>query len=313
MDLNLLRVLNVLLQENSVTVAAERLGTSAPAVSRTLAKLRRLSGDPLLVRAGQRLVPTQRALEIRDTLSALLRQADQLLAPGAEFDPRGLRRTFAVQASELFVTGLAVPLLAGLRRDAPDTTVVFRPESLEDTAALRRGEVDLEVGVLSHLDPETLHRPLLEMPVIGVAREGNPIFDEPIDAARYAAFGHIGISRRGRQHGPIDEALAERGLHRRVAVVVPSHTSAMLLARSTDLIALTAADWLTASSAGLGLRTFDIPLDLPPVAVGMAWHPRSDHDPAHRWFRHYVSSIFDSAGTKQTKPLRAGNCLPSTT
>jgi DNA-binding transcriptional LysR family regulator len=291
-DLNLLRVLDALLQESSVTLAAERLGTSAPAVSRSLARLRRLTGDPLLVRAGQGLVPTQRAVEIRDTLSALLRQADQLLRPGVEFDPAGLRRTFTIQASELFVTGLAVPLLESLKRDAPGTNVVFLPEAMEGTDALRRGEVDVELGVLQHNAPEVRNEPVLQTHMLGVARADHPIFEAPIDAARFAACDHVGISRRGKQRGPIDDALAKRGLHRRVAVVVPSHTSAMLLVRSTDLIALTAADWLAAATADLGLRTFAIPLDLPPVDVGIAWHPRNDNDPAHRWFRRRLASTF---------------------
>jgi DNA-binding transcriptional LysR family regulator len=133
------------------------------------------------------------------------------------------------------------------------------------------------------------------MTVLGVARTTNPLFDATIDAARYAAADHIGISRSGKQRGPIDAALAESGLRRRVAVVVPSHTSAMLLARSTDLVALTAADWVTTISADLGLRTFPIPLVLPPIDVGIAWHPRNDHDPAHLWFRQHLSSTFTAS------------------
>ena len=289
MDLNLLRVLDVLLQENSVTTAAERLGTSAPAVSRSLARLRRLTGDPLLVRAGQGLVPTPRAAEIRESLGSVLGQADELLRPGVQFDPAGLRRTFTVQASDLFVTGLAVPLLDSLARQAPGTNVVFAPEALEGTSALRHGDVDVELGVLGHLDPETRHQPLFQTRLVGVARAANPLFDAPIDIDRFAAADHIGISRRGRQRGPIDEALAAVGLRRRVAVVVPSHTSAMLVARSTDFIALTTADW-PSTTTDLELRTFDIPLVLPPVDVGIAWHPRNHDDPAHRWFRRHLTS-----------------------
>jgi DNA-binding transcriptional LysR family regulator len=291
MDLNLLRVLDVLLQENSVTTAAERLGTSAPAVSRSLARLRRLTGDPLLVRAGQGLVPTPRATEIGESLRSVLAQADDLLRPGVQFDPSALRRTFSVQASELFLTGLAVPLLGRLRRDAPGTNVVFAPEALEGTSALRHGDVDVELGVLGHLDPETRHQPLVRTRLVGVAREGNPLFEAPIDVGRFAAADHIGISRRGRQRGPIDEALAALGLRRRVAVVVPTHTSAMLVARSTDLIALTTADWSATTTADLGLRTFPIPVDLPQIDIGIAWHPRNHDDPAHRWFRRHLSSI----------------------
>lgn len=229
-------------------------------------------------------------------------QADELLRPGNEFDPAGLRRTFSVQASELFVTVLAVPLLEGLRRDAPGTDVVFAPEALEGTSALRHGDIDVELGVLGHLDPETRHQPLIQTRLVGVARAANPLFEAPIDVGRFAAADHIGISRRGRQRGPIDEALAVVGLRRRVALVVPSHTSAMLVARSTDLIALTTAEWLTAATADLKLRTFPIPLDLPQVDIGMAWHPRNHDDPAHRWFRrHLRSTLIASQPTARTE------------
>ncbi|WP_438489876.1 LysR family transcriptional regulator [Streptomyces sp. S186] len=285
MDLNLLRVLDALLQENSVTRAAERLGTSPAAVSRTLARLRRAVGDPLLVRAGQQMVPTPRAVELRDEVGALLRHCDNVLRPGAGFDPVHLQRTFTVQATDLLLAGLAGPLTERIHAEAPHVDVVFLPEAMEGGPALRQGWVDIELGVLGHLDPETRARPLTRMRLVGVAREGHPLFRKRIDARRFAAVDHIGISRHGKRLGPIDNALAERGLRRRVAVVVPSHTSAMILARDTDLVALTLADWLPDTIAALGLRTFPIPLALEPLDLGMAWHPRNSSDPGHRWFR----------------------------
>ncbi|GAA2894589.1 LysR family transcriptional regulator [Streptomyces mexicanus] len=290
MDLNLLRVLDALLQENSVTRAAERLGTSPAAVSRSLARLRRAVGDPLLVRAGQGLVPTPRALELRDEVGALLRGCDNVLRPGAGFDPVHLRRTFTVQAAELLVVGLAGTLTERIRTEAPHVDVVFLPEAVEGGPALRQGWVDVELGVLGHLDPEIRTRRLTRVPLVGVARSGHPLFDGRIDARRFAAADHIGISRQGRRLGPIDRALDRQGLRRRIAVVVPSHTSAMLLARDTDLVALTVADWLPDTVRALGLRTFPIPLDLEPLDIGMAWHPRNSSDPGHRWFRDHLAA-----------------------
>jgi DNA-binding transcriptional LysR family regulator len=290
MDLNLLRVLDALLQENSVTRAAERLGTSPAAVSRSLARLRRAVGDPLLVRAGQGLVPTPRALELRDEVGALLRGCDNVLRPGAGFDPVHLRRTFTVQAAELLVVGLAGTLTERIRTEAPHVDVVFLPEAVEGGPALRQGWVDVELGVLGHLDPEIRTRRLTRVPLVGVARSGHPLFDGRIDARRFAAADHIGISRQGRRLGPIDRALDRQGLRRRIAVVVPSHTSAMLLARDTDLVALTVADWLPDTVRALGLRTFPVPLDLEPLDIGMAWHPRNSSDPGHRWFRDHLAA-----------------------
>ncbi|ARF81336.1 LysR family transcriptional regulator [Kitasatospora aureofaciens] len=290
MDLNLLRALDALLQENSVTRAAERLGTSPAAVSRTLARLRRAVGDPLLVRAGQGLVPTPRALELREEVAELLRGCDNLLRPGAGFDPAHLERTFTVQAGDAVLVRVAGPLTERIRAEAPGVDVVFLPEAMEGGPALRQGVVDVEVGVLGQLDPEVRTRPLVTVTVVGVARSGHPLFEGRITARRFAAADHIGVSRRGRRHGPIDTALADRGLRRRVAVVVPSHTGAMLLARDSDLVTLGPSDWLPRTFEALGLRTFPIPLELPPLELGMAWHPRNSADPGQRWFRTHLAA-----------------------
>lgn len=290
MDLNLLRALDALLQENSVTRAAELLGTSPAAASRMLARLRRAVGDPLLVRAGQRMVPTPRALELRDEVSALLRGCDNLLRPGAGFAAAHLQRSFTVQASELLLVGLAGILTERIHRQAPQVDVVFLPEAVEGGPALRQGSVDVELGVLGHLDPEIRTRGLTRATLVGIARSGHPLFDGAIDARRFAAADHIGISRLGKRLGPIDSALAELGLRRRIAAVVPSHTSAMMLARDTDLVALTLSGWLPDTTAALGLRTFTIPLELAPLDLGMAWHPRNSNDPGHRWFRDHLAA-----------------------
>lgn len=301
MDLNLLRALDALLQENSVTRAAERLGTSPAAVSRMLARLRRAVEDPLLVRAGQGLVPTPRALELREEVGALLRGCDSVLRPGAGFDPVHLDRTFTVQAGELMLARTAGSLVERVRARAPRVDVVFLPEALEDGPALRQGLVDVELGVLGHVDPEVRTRQLLRVPLVGLARADHPLFDgRRITARRFAAADHIGVSRRGKRLGPIDTALTGLGLRRRVAAVVPSHTGAMLLARYSDLITLVPADWLPDTVAALGLRTFPIPLELAPLDLGMAWHPRNSADPGHRWFREHVAAAVLGADPPDT-------------
>nr|WP_308213725.1 LysR substrate-binding domain-containing protein [Streptantibioticus rubrisoli] len=195
-----------------------------------------------------------------------------------------------MQSTDLLPAGLAGPLTDRIRAEAPHVDVVFLPEALEGGPALRQGSVDVELGVLGQLDPEIRTQPLVQRVLVGVARSGHPLFEKRIDVRRFAAADHIGISRHGRRLGPIDQALVKRGLQRRIAVVVPSHTSAMILARDTDLVALTLADWLPETTAALGLRTFPIPLDLAPLDLGMAWHPRNSADPGHRWFRDHVAA-----------------------
>jgi DNA-binding transcriptional LysR family regulator len=299
-DLNLLVALDALLQDGSVTKAAERLGTSPAAASRKLSALRRIVGDPLLVRSGQEMVPTPRALELRAEVRALLERSEAMLAPHGRLNVTNLRRTFSMQASELLLADVAARLSGRIRAEAPEVGVVFLSESLENTHALRRGLVDVELGVLGHLDPETRSEQLVTVPLLGAARQDHPLFDEPIDARRFAEADHIGISRSGKRHGPIDDALAKQGLRREVSVVVPSHTSAMLLARTTDLVCLTidsSGGDLPGAIGALGLRTFPVPLDLPPIAIGMAWHPTNDIDSAQRWFRGHIRSTLTSAAS----------------
>ncbi|MDP9869398.1 MULTISPECIES: LysR family transcriptional regulator [Streptosporangium] len=299
MDLNLLTALDALLHEVSVTRAAERLGTSPAAASRKLATLRRVLGDPLLVRAGQRLVPTPRALELREEVRTLLQRSEALLAPAPALDLAQLRRTFTIQTSDLLLTGLGAPLMERINAQAPQADVVFAPEALEGGPALRQGEVDIELGVLGDLDPEIRIEPLARVAMVAVAREDHPLFAEPITPQRFAQASHIGISRRGRLRGPIDAALAKHGLRRRVAAVVPGHTTAMMLTATSDLVCLTIDGWLGQALTALGLRAFPIPLDVPPMAIGMAWHPRHAADQGHTWLRCQLrmvtSSLVESA------------------
>ncbi|MEU8546225.1 LysR family transcriptional regulator [Streptomyces roseoverticillatus] len=287
-DFNLLVALDALLEEGSVTGAAERLHTSPPAMSRTLARLRRTLQDPVLVRAGRGLVPTPRALELRAEVNAFVNQGRTLLAPHGTAAPGDLRATVAIQASDVLLTSFAAPLIARVRSQAPGMSLRFVPESHEGTSAMRDGTVDLEVGILDHLDPETRTEPLVDTELVGVVRDGHPFAADPPDPRRYAAADHIGVSRRGRIAGPIDDRLRELGLQRRVPVTVPGYAAALFMVRDTDLVALGPAGLGGRAPQLLGLSTFPVPLDLPPVSIGMAWHPRNDRDPAHRWLRRQI-------------------------
>ncbi|MFJ6793523.1 LysR family transcriptional regulator [Streptomyces sp. NPDC091268] len=289
LDLNLLVALDALLEEESVTGAAARLHVSAPAMSRTLGRIRRALGDPVLVRAGRRLVPTPRAVALRPRVHTLVHQAHDLLTPEPVTDPRLLARDFIVQASDLVLAELAPRLVAAVAGQAPGVTLRFMPESLEGTPALREGRVDLEIGVIGRPDPETRTESLGRTRLLAAVRAAHPLAGrKTVTAKAFAAADHVGVSRQGRVRGPIDDRLAELGLHRRVVAVVPSWHAALLLCRETDLVCLAPADGTRYHRDVLGLRTFEVPLELPSLAFDMAWHPRNDGDPAHIWLRDRV-------------------------
>jgi DNA-binding transcriptional LysR family regulator len=294
-DANLIIALDALLAEQSVTRAAERLHTSPAAMSRTLGRLRRLLGDPLLVRAGQVMVPTPRAQELREEVAAVVRRCNALLTPGADVDPTTLHRTFSLQAADVVSAALMPRLLTTTAREAPGVSIRFRAEELENSTALREGRIDLEVGVLDHVDPETRAEPLTTLRMALGVRKGHALTRQPLAPARLAAATHVAAGRRGRVTGPIDTALAELNLHRSVAAVLPSHLAAMTLAARTDLVCLVPASPTEAESCPfadvaltLGLQLIEIPLTLPPIEIAMAWHPRHSVDGGHRWLRSVV-------------------------
>ncbi|MFD4535429.1 LysR family transcriptional regulator [Kitasatospora sp. NPDC058397] len=297
-DANLAIALDALLTEHSVTRAAARLHTSPAAMSRTLARLRRILQDPLLVRAGQAMVPTPRAQALREEAATVVRSLGALLSPGTSIDPAGLRNTFTLQAADLVGAALAHGLLQLARREAPGVSFRIRAEELEAGPALRDGRIDLEVGSIDHVDPETRVEELVSLRMVAAVRAGHPLTEGPLTPARLAAAHHIAVSRRGRFTGPLDTALAEQDLHRRVSVVLPSHLAAMTLATRSDLVCLVPAALpgaapspLTHDAGALGLHLLDIPLALPPLTIGMAWHPRHTADGAHRWLRDAVRQV----------------------
>ncbi|MGK4908152.1 LysR family transcriptional regulator [Streptomyces albus] len=302
-DANLAVALDALLAEQSVTRAAARLHTSPAAMSRTLARLRRILQDPLLVRAGQTMVPTPRARALRDEAAEVVRRLGELLAPGTGVDPAALRTTFTLQAADVVGAALAPGLLALARQEAPGVSLRFRAEELEAGPALRDGRVDMEVGVIEHVDPETHVEELVTLRMVAAVRSGHPLTEGPLTPARLAAAEHVTVSRRGRFTGPLDTALAEHGLRRRVAAVLPSHLAAMSLAAHSDIVCLVpagpggaAAPPLTDPATGAGLRLLEIPLPLPSVTIGMAWHPRHAADGAHHWLRGAVRRTLRGSG-----------------
>lgn len=283
-DLNLLVTLDVLLAEGNVARAAQRLRLSPSAMSRALARLREVTGDPLLVRAGRGLVPTPRALELRQEVSQVVAAAEALLRPAKLLDLATLERTFTLRNREGFVDTFGPALLARLTREAPHVKIRFVAKPDKESTPLRDGTVDLETGVIGDTTgPEVRAQALFRDRFIGVVRKGHPLLAGPITPERYVEGSHILVSRGRRERGPVDEALALMGLARTVAVTVASFAEAVTLARHSDLIAQV-SDRSTLSLRD-DMASFPLPIALPDFTISMLWHPRMDADPAHRWLR----------------------------
>jgi len=289
-DLNLLVTLDVLLAEGSVARAAERLRLSPSAMSRALARLRETTGDPLLVRAGRGLVPTPRALDLRERVRRLVEDATLVLRPTEALDPAQVVRSFTLRTNEGFVDNFGPALIARVGAEAPGVRLRFMQKPDKDSTPLRDGTVDLEIGVVGRTTgPEVRAQALFRDRFIGVVRAGHPLADGEITPARYAAGRHIVVSRRGLDQGPIDEALAPLGLTREIATIVGGFSTALALARGYDLVA-SVPERQTANLRA-GMHGFPLPIATPEITVSLLWHPRQDADPAHRWLRTCVREI----------------------
>lgn len=283
-DLNLLFTLNAVLSEGSVVRASRRLRLSPSAMSRGLARLRETTGDPLLVRAGRGLVPTPRALELRERVGRLVDEAEAVLRPSAPPDLRQVLRTFTLRSSEGFAETFGPGLVARISQEAPGVRLRFVPKLSKDSAALREGTVDLETGVVGQAtSPELRHSKLFEDRFVGVVRPGHALNKGRVTPARYASGRHIGVSRRGLDKERVDAALAQLGLRREVAAFVGGYSAAVAFARASDLIASVPERHTAALRAGM--HSFRLPFAIPPITVSMLWHPRMHADPVHAWLR----------------------------
>ncbi|MFF4739195.1 LysR family transcriptional regulator [Streptomyces sp. NPDC001262] len=289
-DMNLLPALHALLREGSVTGAAAEMNVSASAMSRTLGRLRRVVGDPLLVPAGRGLTLTPRALELRPQVEAALLGALTALRPPQPVDIATVEREFTLRTNDAMAVVLGPALTERIAQEAPGIRLRILPEGDEDPADLR-DRIDLDLGSLPALPHDVRSTPLSRHRHAAVSRAAAAHADEPLTVERFAAIPHITVSRRGRAHGVVDERLAELGLTRRVLATAPSFVTACFLVLQSDALALLPEAVAVRAAGVMPLHVREIPLDLPAVTVGMAWHLRVDADPAHRWLRAAVARI----------------------
>jgi DNA-binding transcriptional LysR family regulator len=295
-DLTLLIALDALLAEGSVAKASRRLGLSDSAMSRTLARLRAVTNDPLLVRAGRGMVLTPYAEALRGRTRDIVHEALAMLRPAvSESEVTSLHRTFTIRANDGFVEAFGAVLIAEAAREAPRVSLRFAPKAEKTSTYLREGLADLEIGVVADMGPEVRVQALFRDRFVGVVRRGHPLAaKKSVTPQHYVAFGHVVASRTGRTAGPVDDALAALDMKRHIAAVVPSFPAVLAVVRTSDLVGLVPASFVDAISrledhAGpRAIHAFGLPVETPGITVSQMWHPRLDGDAAHRWLRKLV-------------------------
>ncbi|OWV96333.1 LysR family transcriptional regulator [Rhizobium sp. R693] len=292
LDLNLLRTLDALLDERSVTKAAQRLGLTQPAVSGMLTRLRKSFEDPLFVRTQRGIVPTLRATQLTGPLKQVLADVERLFQPSV-FEPSMADFTVAVAASDYALVAVVAPFLAQLRLRASGIRVAIRSaDHARIQAQFESGDIDLALITPEEAPPDLHARGLFDERYVCALRAGHPDGrSTPLTLDRFCELDHALVSYSGQQFwGVTDDALTKVGRERRVVLSVNSFMALTDVLRRTDLIAVVPRRLV---SDGDGLVTFEPPVDIPGFTKLAVWHERTHRDPGHRWVR---SILFEACG-----------------
>ena len=285
LDVPLLLALASLLETASVTASGRALGRPQSSMSRTLARLRALFDDPLLVSVGRTMRLTPRAQELRLSVAHALDGMRRLLTPSPASSPRGARRTVHIAAADYTSIVLLNAWIASLRRLAPGVVVRVTPVDAGSIEPLARGELDLAIAPLlpgAGLE-QFVAKKILEDRYVCVLRRGHPRVRRKLGLREYLALEHVMIGSVLPVVSSIDEALHRLGATRTIAARMPSLASALMLVAESDLAATSFAR--AVPSFGDRVVARPLPFEVSPIELQLLWHPRESADPFHRWLR----------------------------
>ena len=297
-DLHLIRVLHTVLTERSVSKAAIRLGMYQPAVSASLKKLRELAGDPLLVRSGAGMVPTDAGLRMLAPSASILRAAESMFSDARSFEPGSTRQTFRIAASD-FLDPLFLPrLVAQIKQQAPHCVIEILPLSAESDYRTRLAQGDMDVVIGNWLKPpEDLHLGRLfgdevvclvahDHPAVRRASQGG------WDAASWLAAEHIAPTpTHPGARGVIDEHLDSLGLQRNITARCPHFGLIPSMVASSLLVLTTGRQYCERFVDRLPVKILPCPVPFPRLLYYQLWHERTHHSSAGRWLRERVKSV----------------------
>lgn len=293
-DLHLIRVLHTVLTERSVSRAAIRLGMYQPAVSASLKRLRDLSGDPLLVRSGSGMVPTDAGLRMIEPSASILRAAESMFSDARGFEPQTARNTFRVAASD-YLDPLFLPMLVSqIKANAPLCQIEIHPLTADSDyhAHLAQGQVDLVIG--NWLKPqEDLHMArLFGDDVACLVAKDHPAVRRPWDVQSWLEAEHIAPTpTHPGAKGVIDEHLESLGQHRNITARCPHFGLIPAMVASSLLVLTTGRQYCERFVDRLPVKVLECPIDFPRMLYYQLWHERTHASSASKWLRERVKSV----------------------
>jgi len=289
-DMNLLVVLGALLETGSVKGAASRLGLSPSATSHALGRLRDLLEDPILVRAGQRMVPSARAQALQPRLARILSDVVELLGSAGDFEPATARRAFRISGVDYVDVVLLEPLSRRLDQEAPGIDL-FSVATGDGVQRLRSESIDVAIGVYASLPPDIALQPLVTDHMVCVMRKGHPLSRGRLTLDRWIGVPHVLTAPQGGTRAIVDTLLEQQGKRRRVGRTVTTFRAAARRLVDTDFVLTMPERPARLAADELGLTIRKVPLPIEPFTISLAWHRRHDADPSHRWLREQLVDI----------------------
>lgn len=296
-DYNLLHVLDVLLEEQSVTAAATRLHLSQSAVSKQLAKLREVFDDPLFERTSHGLRPTPRAKQLAPELRTVLQGLEHFTRPN-HFEPRESERIFHLHMVETAYSLTYPHFMPAVLNEAPKVSInakTWRRDSLDQ---LLRCEVDMAISCWEwdprskwhiHNIPDALNYvELVRDHAICLVRENHPLLQEPWNTDTFLKYRHLQVVFGGIDQWLLDDVLDLQHLKRDIAVNLTDFHSAMDLCEHSDLILCAPAKYIDYMMSQQKLVRLDVPIDLHSGCYVLMWHKHFDFDHSHQWFRELI-------------------------
>lgn len=297
LDLNLLVVFNQLLIERRVSKVADNLGVSQPAVSNSLAKLRKIFGDDLFLRTPKGMEPTPFADQLAESVSYALAMIHSGVNQRTTFDPSTAKRAFTIGMTDIGEIYFLPALMERLRREAPGVTLsTMRNAAINLRDELESGKVDLALGLLPQLKAGFFQRRLFSQSYVCLMRRGHRLDKRRMSLTEFSAAEHLVVISAGTGHGKVDELLLRSGVERTVRLTVPHYVSVGHILRGSDLIATVPQRLADRLVEPFDLVEVPHPAKLPDVAINVFWHAKYHRSPANRWLRGVVFELFGSEG-----------------
>jgi DNA-binding transcriptional LysR family regulator len=292
-DLNLLVVFQQLMVERRVSKVAENLGLTQPAVSNSLAKMRRMFGDDLFLRTPSGMVPTPFAEQLDESVGYALAMIHSGLNQQTQFDSKTAKRSMTIGMTDIGEIVFLPVLIEHISRLAPGVTLsTVRNAAVNLRDDMESGKVDLAIGLLPQLKAGFFQRQLFRQRYVCLFRDGHPMDKKRISLSDFRAAEHLVVVSSGTGHGAVDELLKRSGVERSVRLTVPHYVSVGHILRSTDLVA-TVPERLAAQLAEpFGLAFAPHPVRLPEVAINVFWHAKAHRSQGNQWLRSLIFELF---------------------